>query len=180
MKDLATNSSQTSENISQKASSTNTQTDLKPISLRARGHENASSRRNTPEAVNTPPEANQEPKRENELTSSEDSPNSSTSLKPLGKSQETYITVLPGTLEQSDGKSAKNSNNSTMEGEFECDSYSTSMSNKTGKSRGKCLSYLVVSGGKGHVDLRLRVNSKQDLKKDTQSMFLIWRVNSKI
>ena len=170
MKDIAASASQTSENMNQKASSTNTQTDLKPLKG---NNKNASSpRRNTPE-VNTRPEANLELKGSNE-----DSPNSSTSLKPLAKSQETYLTVLPGTMEQSEGNSATNSKNSTLEGESESDS--NNLFNKTGRSRAKCLSYLVVSGGEGHVDLRLRVKSKQDLKKDGQSMFLIWRVNSKM
>ena len=175
--DPAKNTSQTSEN-GHKVSSTNTQTDLMPSSpQRSENKEKASSPRNTAD-VSTPPEAEQEPKRNNEPTSCEALPNSSTSSKPLGKSQETYVTVLPDTLKQLDENSTKISNDSSMERGLENDS--GSMFSKTGKSSAKCLSYLVVSGGEGHVDLRLKVKSKQDLKKGAESMFLIWRVNSKI
>jgi hypothetical protein len=171
-------SRRTSEDVGQKNPSSLTQTELNPSSLKIpENSEIASSSRNSSE-VNTRSEANQQRKKDNDLTSSQHSQNSSTSSKPLEKPQETYVTVLPGTLEQSDGNNTKSSNDGTMDGEL--GSESDSRFNKTGKSRGRCLSYLVVSGGEGHVDLRLKVKSKQDLKKDAQSMFLIWRVNSKI
>ena len=171
-------SRRTSEDVSQKNPSSLTQTELNPSSLKIpENSEIASSSGNSSE-VNTRSEAKQQRKKDNDLTSSQHSQNSSTSSKPLEKPQETYVTVLPGTLEQSDGNNTKSSNDGTMDGEL--GSESDSRFNKTGKSRGRCLSYLVVSGGEGHVDLRLKVKSKQDLKKDAQSMFLIWRVNSKI
>jgi hypothetical protein len=153
-------------NASQKDLSTVTQTELKPSSLEEpENAEIASSAINT-SAVNRSSEGNQKPERNNELTISQDSPNSSTSSNTLEK--DTYITVLPRTGD------TKDSSDGTMGSDPD------SRFSKTGKTHSKCLSYIVVSGGEGQVDLRLKVKSKQDLKKDAQSMFLIWRVNSKI
>ena len=118
-------------------------------------------------------------KTDSKAASSQDSSKSSTSSKTLEKSQDTYITVLPNSRERSTGENDSKSD-SDVGTEEEFDGVPDNRFNKTGKSRGKCLSYLVVSSGEGHVDLRLKVKSKQDLKKDAQSMFLIWRVNSKI
>ena len=106
--------------------------------------------------------------RKNGKSSSQESSKSSSPSKSPEKSQDTYITVLPGPVERPDESHTKNS------------SESDSHVGKTGISRSKCLSYLVVSAGEGHADFRLKVKSKQDLKKDAQSMFLIWRVNSKV
>ena len=130
------------------------------------------------ENAKTSSEARQQLNSDKETNSNQDYQNSSSVSKSLERSQETYITVLPTTLEKSDGNDGKKSDQVTMVDDLENDT--DSRFDKAGKTRGKCLSYLVVSGGEGHVDLRLRVKSKQDLKKDAQSMFLIWRVNSKI
>ena len=130
------------------------------------------------ENAKTSSEARQQLNSDKETSSNQDYQNSSSVSKSLERSQETYITVLPTTLEKSDGNDGKKSDQVTMVDDLENDT--DSRFDKAGKTRGKCLSYLVVSGGEGHVDLRLRVKSKQDLKKDAQSMFLIWRVNSKI
>lgn len=111
--------------------------------------------------------------RRDESTSSGNPQNNSNTSETLEKPQETYVTVLPSTSEQPD-KTVSNDVN------LESESDQDRRFSKTGRSRGRCLSYVVFSGGEGHVDLRLRVKSKQDLKKDAQSMFLIWRVNSKI
>ncbi|XP_028393892.1 rho guanine nucleotide exchange factor 10-like isoform X2 [Dendronephthya gigantea] len=110
--------------------------------------------------------------RKNKNSSSQESSKSSSPSKSLERSQETYITVLPDPKNGSDGNDTKASS--------ETDSQTDSQIGKTEISRSKCLSYLVVSAGEGHADLRLKVKSKQELKKDAQSMFLIWRVNSKV
>ena len=133
---------------------------------------------NETENAKTSSEARQQLNSDKETNSNQDYQNSSSVSKSLERSQERYITVLPTTLEKSDGYDGKKSDQVTMVDDLENDT--DSRFDKAGKTRGKCLSYLVVSGGEGHVDLRLRVKSKQDLKKDAQSMFLIWRVNSKI
>ena len=133
---------------------------------------------NETENAKTSSEARQQLNSDKETNSNQDYQNSSSVSKSSERSQETYITVLPTTLEKSDGNDGKKSDQVTMVDDLENDT--DSRFDKAGKTRGKCLSYLVVSGGEGHVDLRLRVKSKQDLKKDAQSMFLIWRVNSKI
>ena len=133
---------------------------------------------NETENTKTSSEARQQLNSDKETNSNQDYQNSSSVSKSLERSQETYITVLPTTLGKSDGNDGKKSDQVTMVDDLENDT--DSRFDKAGKTRGKCLSYLVVSGGEGHVDLRLRVKSKQDLKKDAQSMFLIWRVNSKI
>lgn len=163
-----TNASQGPNDTSQiENQSIPTQTELQPSSL------------NETENAKAPSGAHQQPNSDKERNSNQDSQNSSSLSKSLERSQETYITVLPGTLEKPDGNDSKSSDEVTMVDELE--NHIDSQFNKAGKTRkGKCLSYLVVSGGEGQVDLRLKVKSKQNLKKDAQSMFLIWRVNSKI
>ena len=164
-KDL-TKSTQMSDDSNKKSQNNPTQTELQLNSLNETGN------------TKTPFEACKQLNSDNESISNPDYQNSSTVSKSLERSQETYITVLPSASEKLDGNESKISDDAKIVDDLENDP--DSRFSKTGKTRGKCLSYLVVSGGEGHVDLRLKVKSKQDIKKDSQSMFLIWRVNSNL
>ena len=161
-----TKSTQMSDDSNKKSQNNPTQTELQPNSLNETGN------------TKTPFEACKQLNSDNESISNPDFANSSTVSKSLERSQETYITVLPSVSDKLDGNESKISDDATIVEDLENDP--DSRFSKTGKTRGKCLSYLVVSGGEGHVDLRLKVKSKQDIKKDSQSMFLIWRVNSNL
>ena len=51
--------------------------------------------------------------------------------------------------------------------------------NQSTKRNPRTMSYVVVSAGEGHVDLRMKLKSKSEIKKDFQTKLLIWRVNNK-
>lgn len=96
----------------------------------------------------------------------------------LNTEEVSYITVLSQSEKQSEGASSKNANDISMESEVRKEMENQLPNPRN--SRRRCLSHLVVSVGEGHVDLRLKVKSKQEVKKVGPSIFLIWRVNGKV
>lgn len=135
--------------------------------------DNGQQSASTPESSVEPTEPCKTPTPNENRVENEDGKTSPVSPVPGKSPQELYTVVLPN--EQEPGPDAVKPK-ATKD---QVETGPESLVEPSTKSSPRCLSYLVISAGEGHVDLRMKLKSKNEIKKDMQTRLLIWRVNGK-